>query len=161
MLPTRTKQDLIEEHAAMKDELYSYLREELRNQTHELSALREIIAKKDQAALSMQLQLGKIVTELEQAMFQALEDQERITTELESKVKNLEKIIEQQNQDARRRDDAQNLTDKNAVDKEEEFARALEEKDVLIADLRQQLQQNLTPSAVVKKAVSNPGRSWW
>ncbi len=80
--------------------------------------------------------------------------------ELESKVNNLEKIIEQQNQDAKRRDDAQNLTDKNAVDKEE-FARALEEKDVLIADLRQQLQQNLTPSAVVKKAVSNPGRSWW
>jgi hypothetical protein len=145
----------------MKDELCNYLRQELRNQTHELSALRDIIAKKDQAALSMQIQLEKIVTELEQAVFQALENQERITLELESKVKNLEKIIEQQDQDAKLRDDAQNLTDKNAADKEEEFSRALEEKDLLIADLGEQLPQNLTPSAVVKKAVSNSGRSWW
>lgn len=145
----------------MKDKLCNYLRQELRNKTHELSALRDIIAKKDQAALSMQIQLGKIVTELEQAVFQALENQERITLELESKIKNLKKIIEQQDQDAKLRDDAQNLTDKNAADKEEEFSRALEEKYVLIADLREQLQQNLTASAVVKKAVSNPGRSCW
>ena len=123
--------------------------------------LREIIAKKDRAALSMQIQLEKIVAELEQAVIQALENEERITMQLEAKVKNLEKIIEQRNQDAKLRDDAQILTDKNAADGEEEFARALEEKDVLIADLREQLRQNLTPSTVVKKAVSNPGQSWW
>ena len=152
------KQDLIAENAAIKDELYSYLREELRKQTHELSVLREIIAKKDRAALSLQMQLEKIVAELEQAVIQALKNEGRITMEWEAKVKNLEKIIEQQNQDAQRRDDAQSLTDENAADKEEEFARALEEKDVLIADLRELLRQNLTSSAVVKKAVSNPGQ---
>jgi hypothetical protein len=122
--------------------------------------LREIIAKKDRAALSMQVQLEKIVAELEKAVIQALENEERITMQLEAKVKNLEKIIEQRNQDAKLRDDAQNLADKNAADGEQKFARALEEKDVLIADLREQLRQNPTPSAVGKKAVSNPGQSW-
>jgi hypothetical protein len=88
---------LIHENTAMKDEFYNYLREELRNKTHELSILREIIVKKDQTALCMQIQLEKIVAELEHAVKQALEDQERITTELEAKVKNFERIIEQQN----------------------------------------------------------------
>lgn len=84
--------------------------------------------------------------------------------QLEAKVKNLEKIVEQRNQDVKLRDDAQNLTDRNAADGEEKFARALEEKDVVIADLREQLKQNLTASAAVKKAVSNSGHSggsWW
>jgi hypothetical protein len=158
------KQDLIAENAAIKDELYNYLKEELRKQTHELSVLREIIAEKDRAALSMQMQLEKIVAELEKAVIQALQNQERITMQLEAKVKNLEKFIELQNQDAELRDDAQNLADKDAADREEKFARALEAKDVLIVDLRKQLQQNLIPSAVVKKAVSNSGHSggsWW
>jgi hypothetical protein len=126
--------------------------------------LREIIAEKDRAALSMQMQLEKIVAELEKAVIQALENQERITMQWEAKVKDLEKIIEQQNQDVKLRDDARSLTDKNVADREKEFARALEAKDVLIVDLRKQLQQNLTASAAVKKAVSNSGHSggsWW
>jgi hypothetical protein len=152
---------LIAENAAIKDELYSYLREELRKQTHESSVLREIIAKKDRAALSMQVQLEKIVAELEKAVIQALENQERITMQMEAKVKNLEKIIEQRNQDAKLRNETQSLADRNAADSEEKFARVLEEKDVFIADLKEQLRQNLIPSAVFKKAVSNPGQSWW
>jgi hypothetical protein len=158
------KQDLIAENAAIKDELYNYLKEELQKQTHELSVLREIIAEKDRAALSMQIQLEKIVAELEQAVIQALENEERITVQLEAKVKSLEKIIEQRNEDVKLRDETQSLTDKDAADREKEFARALEAKDVLIADLRKQLQQNLTASAAVKKAVSNSGHSggsWW
>ena len=125
------KQDLIAENAAIKDELYSYLKE-LQKQTHELSVLKEIIAKKDRAALSLQMQLEKIVAELEQAVIQALKNEGRITMEWEAKVENLEKIIEQQNQDAQLRDDAQSLTDENAAGKEEEFARALEEKMCLL-----------------------------
>lgn len=152
---------MIAENAAIKDELYSYLREELRKQTHESSVLREIIAKKDRAALSMQVQLEKIVAELEKAVIQALENQERITMQMEAKVKNLEKIIEQRNQDAKLRNETQSLADRNAADSEEKFARVLEEKDVFIADLKEQLRQNLIPSAVFKKAVSNPGQSWW
>lgn len=112
----------------------------------------------------MQSQLEKVVAELEQAVVQALENQERITMQLEAKVKNLERIIEQRNQDAKLRDDAQNVADRNAADGEEKYARALEEKDVLIADLREQLKKNLTPSGVVKKDVSNSahsGGSWW
>jgi hypothetical protein len=112
----------------------------------------------------MEIQLEKIVTELEQVVIQALENQERITMQWEAKVKDLEKIIEQQNRDVKLRDDARSLTDKNVADREKEFARALEAKDVLIADLRKQLQQNLTASAAVKKAVSNSGHSggsWW
>ncbi len=105
------------------------------------------------------MQLEKIVIELGQAVYQALEDQERITMELEAKVKDLEKSIEQQNQGPRLRDDAQNSIDKNAADKGEEFAKTLEEKDMLVADLRKQLQQSLTPVAV-KAAISNPARSW-
>ena len=104
---------MIAENAAIKDELYSYLREELRKQTHESSVLREIIAKKDRAALSMQVQLEKIVAELEKAVIQALENQERITMQMEAKVQNLETIIEQQNQDAKLRDGAQDLAEKN------------------------------------------------
>ena len=110
---------MIAENAAIKDELYSYLREELRKQTHESSVLREIIAKKDRAALSMQVQLEKIVAELEKAVIQALENQERITMQMEAKVKNLEKIIEQRNQDAKLRNETQSLADRNAADSEE------------------------------------------
>jgi len=109
----------------------------------------------------MQVQLEKIVAELEKAVIQALENQERITMQMEAKVKNLEKIIEQRNQDAKLRNETQSLADRNAADSEEKFARVLEEKDVFIADLKEQLRQNLIPSAVFKKAVSNPGQSWW
>jgi hypothetical protein len=121
------------------------MKEELRRKNRELSSLEEIFAKRDQEMLSWTTKFDNTVTELEEAVVRALEDQKRSTDHLREKIKRLEQMVNQQ-------DEAQCQAEEVAGEKEIGYDRALKEKDEIIGHLEKELRQYRTSSAMQKAA---------
>jgi hypothetical protein len=145
---------LIDENATLKDELYSYMKEELRNKNQELSSLKELIATRDQEILSWTEKFDNTVAELEEAVIRALDDQKKSTENLGKKIQNLEQIVDQQNE-------AQCQAEGVAGEKEISYDRALKEKDEVIGCLEKELQQYRTSSDAKQRAASDASWAWW
>jgi hypothetical protein len=137
---------LIDENATLKDELYSYMKEEL-------SSLKELIATRDQEMLSWTEKFDNTVAELEEAVIRALDDQ-KSTENLEKKIQNLEQIVDQQNE-------AQCQVEEVAGEKEISYDRALKEKNEVIGCLEKELQQYRTSSGARQRAASDASWAWW